>query len=100
MREEFKDTIFVKKILWPKFSKNDKTNPIFPLKGVRLLNRFLPEVDSCSEKLIKAYDLVSEDQLVPSTDWCKLDLIKEKESFDVHAVRWLSHNEPLEEQSL
>ena len=28
MREEFKDTIFVKKILWPKFSKNDKTNPI------------------------------------------------------------------------
>ena len=32
MREEFKDTIFVKKVLWPKFSKNDKTNPIFPLK--------------------------------------------------------------------
>ena len=33
MREEFKDTIFVKKILWPKFSKNDKTNIMFPLKG-------------------------------------------------------------------
>ena len=34
MREEFKDTIFVKKILWPKFSKNDKTNLIFPLKTI------------------------------------------------------------------
>ena len=32
MREEFKDTIFVKKILWEKFLKNDKTNLVFPLK--------------------------------------------------------------------
>ena len=69
-------------------------------EGVKPLERFLPEIDSCFEKLIEACDPVPKDELVPGTDWSKLDLMKEKESFDVHAVRWFSHNEPLQKSEL
>ena len=69
-------------------------------EGVKPLERFFPEIDSCFERLIEACDPVPKDELVPDTDWSKLDLMKEKESFDVHAVRWLSHNEPCKSQTL
>ena len=69
-------------------------------EGVKPLERFLPEVDSYFEMLIQACDLVPKDELVPGIDWCKLDLIKEKESFDVQAIRWLSHIEPLQKSEL
>ena len=47
-------------------------------EGVKPLERFLPEIDSCFEKLIEACDLVPKDELVPGTNWSKLDLMKEK----------------------
>ena len=47
-------------------------------EGVKHLERFLPEVDSCFEKLVEACDLVPKDELVPGIDWSKLDQMKEK----------------------
>ena len=49
---------------------------------------------------MEACDFVYKDELVPGTDWSKLYLMKESESFDAHAVRWLSHNEPLQKSDL
>ena len=69
-------------------------------EGNKPLERFLPKVDSRFEKLIEACDLVPKDELVPGTEWSKLDLMKEKASFDVQAVRWLSHNKPLQKSDL
>ena len=49
-------------------------------EGAKPLERFLPEVDSCFDKLMEACDLVPKDELVPGTDWSKLDLMKESKN--------------------
>ena len=72
MREEFKDTIFVKKILWPKFSKNEKTNPIFPLKALLTTSQAMPYAEVmalvCANLLLwlpKPFQDMAEDHRAP-----------------------------------